>query len=295
MMGKVRERLVELALLGCSILTVAAMAIIVGTLAAESSGFFSRVPLSEFLTGLRWTPLFSEKSFGVVPLVAGTLLTSSIALAVALAVGLGSAIYLGEYASERVRRTLKPLMEILAGIPTVVYGYFAISFITPLLKSTLFPWMWVHNALSAGIAMGIMITPMMASLSEDAIYGVPETLRHAAYALGARKVDVVFRVVLPSALPGIAAALILSLARAVGETMIVTIAAGFRPSLSLNPFQAVQTLTAYIAQVATGDAPHGTLEYSSIFAVGLYLFAVVMALNVLGALLVRRWGMGVWR
>ncbi len=294
-MRKPAEKLVELLLLGCSTLTIAAMMIIVGTLAAESSGFFSQVPVSEFLLGLEWTPLFSEKRFGVIPLAAGTLLTSVIALAVASVVGLGSAIYLSEYASERVRRGLKPLMEILAGIPTVVYGYFAISFITPLLKSALFPWMWVHNALSAGIAMGIMITPMMASLSEDSIYSVPETLRHAAYALGARKIDVVFRVVLPAALPGIVAAFILSLARAVGETMIVAIAAGFRPNLSLNPFQAVQTLTAYIAQVATGDAPHGTIEYRSIFAVGLYLFVIVMVLNSVGVLLVRRWGMRTWR
>ncbi len=284
------ERIVGSVLLAASLLTIIALILIIATLVYESLFFFSKVSIFEFLFGVEWTVLFFEKKFGVVPLVAGTFLTSSVAMLLASTIGLGSAIYLSEYASPRVRSVVKPMLEILAGIPTVVYGYFAIYTITPLLKSTVFPEIGFYNALSAGIAMGVMIIPTVASLSEDALYSVPETLKHAAYSLGAKKIQVVFKVVVPAALSGIVASFILGLARAVGETMIVAIAAGFRPVLTLNPLEAIQTMTAFIAQVATGEAPHGTVEYQSIFAVGLYLFVIVMILNLIGNYVVRRWG-----
>jgi len=284
------ERVVGNLLLAASLLTIFALILIIATLVYESLFFFSKVSVFEFLFGLEWTVLFLDKKFGVIPLVAGTFLTSAVAMLLASSIGLGSAIYLSEYASPRIRAVVKPLLEILAGIPTVVYGYFAIYTITPLLKSTIFPDIGFYNALSAGIAMGVMIIPTVASLSEDALYAVPETIKHAAYSLGARKIQVVFRIVVPAALSGIVASFILGLARAVGETMIVAIAAGFRPVLTLNPLEAIQTMTAFIAQVATGEAPHGTVEYQSIFAVGLYLFVIVMVLNLIGNYVVRRWG-----
>ena len=284
------EKIVGSVLLAASLLTIIALILIIETLVYESLFFFSRVSIFEFLFGVEWTVLFLDKKFGVVPLLAGTFLTSSIAILLASTIGLGSAVYLSEYASPRVRSVVKPLLEILAGIPTVVYGYFAIYTITPLLKSSVFPDISFYNALSAGIAMGVMIIPTVASLSEDSLYAVPETLKHAAYSLGAKKIQVVFRVVIPAALSGIVASFILGLARAVGETMIVAIAAGFRPVLTLNPLEAIQTMTAFIAQVSTGEAPHGTVEYQSIFAVGLYLFTLVMLLNLIGNYVVRRWG-----
>ncbi|HID04470.1 MAG TPA: phosphate ABC transporter permease subunit PstC [Candidatus Caldiarchaeum subterraneum] len=287
------EKIVGSVLLAASLLTIIALILIIETLVYESLFFFSRVSIFEFLFGVEWTVLFLDKKFGVVPLLAGTFLTSSIAILLASTIGLGSAVYLSEYASPRVRSVVKPLLEILAGIPTVVYGYFAIYTITPLLKSSVFPDISFYNALSAGIAMGVMIIPTVASLSEDSLYAVPETLKHAAYSLGAKKIQVVFRVVIPAALSGIVASFILGLARAVGETMIVAIAAGFRPVLTLNPLEAIQTMTAFIAQVSTGEAPHGTVEYQSIFAVGLYLFTLVMLLNLIGNYVVRRWGVRV--
>ena len=287
---RLSEKLVGLGLLGTALLTIAALIVIMATLIVESASFFREVSPLEFIFGTEWTALFADKKFGAVPLLVGTLLTSGVAIGLSATVGLGSAIYLSEYASPRVRAVIKPVLEILAGIPTVVYGYFAIYTITPLLKSSLFPDISFYNALAAGLAMGVMIIPTVASLSEDALYAVPETLRHAAYSLGARKIQVIFKVVVPAALSGIIASFILGLARAVGETMIVAIAAGFRPILTLNPLEAVQTMTAYIAQVSTGDAPHGTIEYQSIFAVGLYLFFMVMLLNLVGNLVVRKWG-----
>ena len=271
-------------------LTLIALIVIIGTLLSESLVFFKDVSLIEFLFGSEWTALFLEKKFGVLPLVAGTFLTSIVAIGISATIGLGSAIYLSEYASSRTRATIKPILEILAGIPTVVYGYFAIYFLTPLMKATVFPGISFYNALAAGIAMGVMIVPTVASISEDALYSVPETLRHAGYALGARKIQVVFRIVIPAALSGILASFILGLARAVGETMIVAIAAGFRPVLTLNPLEPIQTMTAYIAQVATGDVSHGSIVYQSIFAVGIYLFVVVMLLNSISYLIARKWG-----
>ena len=282
------EKLVRALLAAASMTTIVAIVVIVGTLVYESAIFFSQVSPLEFFLGTEWTALFLEKKFGVLPLLTGTILTSGVAIGLALILGLGSAVYLSEYASRNVRRVLKPLLEVLAGIPTVVYGYFALYAITPFLKSALLPGIEVYNALAAGLAMGVMITPTVASLSEDALYSVPESIRQAAYSLGARRSQVAFKVVVPAALPGIVAAFILGLARAVGETMIVAIAAGFRPVLTLNPLESIQTMTAYIAQVATGDVSHGTIVYQSIFAVGLYLFVIVLALNLAGNLLFRR-------
>jgi phosphate transport system permease protein len=253
---------------------------IIAVLAVESVLFFKEVSLSQLLLDSQWTPLFLDKHFGIWPLVAGTFLTSAIALVISVPSGLIIAIYLSEFASERARRWFKPFLELLAGVPTIVYGYFALLFITPLLQKV-FPSMGSFNALSAGLAMGIMIVPMVASLSEDAIYSVPRSLREGAYALGASKLQMIIGAVLPGAVGGITAAVILSAARAVGETMIVAIAAGQQPLLHLNPLQPVETMTAYIVQVSLGDTPHGTLEYHTLFAVAMMLFLLTLALNMI--------------
>jgi phosphate transport system permease protein len=238
------------------------------------------VSIVEFLTGTEWTPLFADPHFGVLPLVAGTLLVSAIAMAVALPMGLLSAIYLSEYAPEGLRRVVKPLLEILAGVPTVVYGYFALMFVTPLLQR-IFPQMSGFNALSPGIVMGIMILPLVSSMSEDAMRAVPRGLREGAYALGATRMQTALQVVVPAAFSGITAACILAVSRAVGETMIVAIAAGQQPRLTANPFVPLETMTAYIVQVSLGDTPQGTLEYRTIFAVGMLLFLMTFGLNLI--------------
>ena len=261
---------------------------IVFILIEQSLGFFAEVSVWDFLTGTRWTPILKPTSFGVLPLMAGTLLVTILAAIVALPVGLATAIYLAEYAPDRARRVLKPLIEILAGIPTVVYGYFALTFVTPLLQ-TFFPDMIVFNALSAGVVMGIMIIPMVSSLSEDAMISVPRSLRQASYALGATKLETSLRVVVPAALSGIVAAFILAISRAIGETMLVTIAAGATPRITANPLESIQTMTAYIAQLAQGEASHDSVEYKTIFAVGLLLFVMTLSLNLLGQYVVRRW------
>ncbi len=273
------EVLIESFLRGCSSLSVLTTAGIITVLSIESVLFFKEVSLSQLLFDTEWTPLFLDKHFGVWPLLAGTLLTSAIALSFSVPAGLIIAIYVSEYADERVRKVLKPILELLAGIPTIVYGYFALLFITPMLQ-LIFPEMGSFNALSAGIAMGIMILPMVASLSEDAIYTVPRSLREGAYALGASKLQMICGAVIPGAVGGITAAIILSAARAVGETMIVAIAAGQQPLLHFNPLQPVETMTAYIVQVSLGDTPHGTLEYHTLFAVAMMLFMLTMVLNV---------------
>jgi phosphate transport system permease protein len=245
------------------------------------------VSFAQFFGDTEWTPLFADKHFGIWPLVCGTLLTSAIAIAVALPIGLLGAIYLSEMASERVRRVLKPSLEVLAGIPTVVYGFFALTFVTPALK-TVFPSLSGFNALAPGLVMGIMILPVIASLSEDAIYAVPHTLRENAYALGATKASTIFRVVLPAAFSGIGAAVILGVSRAIGETMIVAIAAGQQPRMTMNPLEPVETMTTYIVQVSLGDTPTGTLEYRTIFAVGMALFLMTLVLNMVSQRLRRR-------
>ena len=254
---------------------------ILATLVYQSVIFFNDVPIWDFLLGTKWTPLFNPQSFGVLPLVAGTLLVTVIASIVALIFGLSSAIFLSEYAPENVRKIIKPILEILAGIPTVVYGYFALTVITPVIMS-IFPDVIIFNALSAGLVMGIMITPMVSTISEDALISVPQSLRDAAYALGARKYEVSFKVVFPAALSGITASIILGLSRAIGETMIVTIAAGATPRFTFNPLESVQAMTAYIVQLSLGEAPHGSLEYNTIFSVGLLLFIMSLLMNIFG-------------
>jgi phosphate transport system permease protein len=272
------EWIIERLLFLCAALSVFTSAGIVLILTIETAGFLREVSLVEFLTGTEWTPLFFNRKFGVLPLVAGTLLVSSIAVAVALPMGILSAIYLSEYAPAQVRRVVKPILEILAGIPTVVYGYFALMFVTPLLQRFI-PGLAGFNALSPGIVMGIMILPVVSSLSEDAMRAVPRGLREAAYALGATRMQTSLSVVVPAAFSGITAACILAVSRAIGETMIVAIAAGQQPRLTGNPFVPIETMTAYIVQVSLGDTPQGTLEYRTIFAVGMLLFLMTLTLN----------------
>ena len=247
-------------------------------LAFETFQFFQTVSPLEFLFGTTWTPLFFDQQFGVLPLVAGTALVSTVAMLVAVPAGLLTAIYLSEYAPTSVRRVVKPILEVLSGVPTVVYGYFALLFVTPLLQNIV-PGLSGFNALSPGLVMGIMILPMMSSLSEDAMHSVPRGLREAAYALGATKAQVAVRVIVPAAFSGISAAAILAISRAIGETMIVTIAAGQQPRLTANPLVPIETMTAYIVQVSLGDTPAGTIEYQTIFAVGMLLFVSTFVLN----------------
>ena len=273
-----REKVIEAALLGCGAISVLTTVGIILVLAVESALFFENVSISQFLFDTEWTPLFVDKHFGIWPLVCGTILTSLIALLLSVPAGLVIAIYLSEFASERSRRTLKPILELLAGIPTIVYGYFALLFVTPLLQLVL-PSLGSFNALSAGLVMGVMILPMVASLSEDALYSVPRNLREGAYALGASKLQMICGAVVPAAIGGITAAVILAASRAVGETMIVAIAAGQQPLLHFDPLQPVETMTAYIVQVSLGDTPHGTLEYHTLFAVAMVLFVLTLALN----------------
>lgn len=282
-------RLVNILLLTGSSISFISIIVIVGSLMVESSIFFGKVSFTEFISGTEWTVLFEPKKFGVQPLLVATAITSLIALAVAIPVGLAVAIYLSEYAGGGVRRVVKSTIEVLAGIPTVVYGYFALYFISPNLLMPLIEGLGVHSALAVGLTIGVLIIPIVASLSEDAMYSVPEDFRLAAYSLGARKIDVVFRVVLPAALSGIFASIILAFTRAMGETMIAAIAGGFRVYYSFDPREAMQTMTSFIAQVATGDAPHGTVEYQSIFAVGLLLFFITMVFNIIALMIVRRW------
>ena len=285
---KLVEYPIQLVLLLCGLLSIFTTMGIVGVLLVETLQFFKEVPLADFFAGTEWTPLFLNKKFGVLPLLSGTLLTTFIAMAVALPLGLLSAIYLSEFSPARLRKILKPLLELLAGIPTVVYGYFALIFLTPLLQ-TFIPNLSGFNALSAGIVMGIMILPMVSSLSEDAMFAVPNSLREGAYALGSSKLQVAIKVVLPSALSGISASFLLAVSRAIGETMIVAMAAGQQPNLTANPLEGVQTLTAYIVQVSLGDTPYGSLEYRTIFAVGTTLFAMTFVLSLFSQWLKRRY------
>jgi phosphate ABC transporter membrane protein 1, PhoT family (TC 3.A.1.7.1) len=287
MRAKWFDKLVELLLLGISSITILTTLGIVAILLYESFQFFLKVPLKDFLLDTQWTPLFYEKRFGIWPLVAGTFLTSLIAMSISIPFGLFIAIYLSEYSREKTRRILKPLVEILAGVPTVVYGYFALLTVTPFLK-TFIPNLSGFNALSAGIVMGIMIIPIISSLSDDAMRAVPNTLREASYALGASKFQTIFNVVIPTAFSGIASSFILGISRALGETMIVAIAAGQKPNLTLNPLEPIETMTAYIVQVSLGDVPHGTLEFSTIFAVGFMLFLMTLFFNLLAYFLRKR-------
>ncbi len=267
-----------------SILTTIGIVVILIT---ESSGFFRQVPIWEFAFGTDWKPLFQPQSFGVLPLVVGTLMVTVIASVVALPIGLGSAIYLSEYAPAKVRSVLKPVLEILAGVPTIVYGFFALNFVTPVIQYFI-PETNVFNALSAGIVVGIMIIPMISSLSEDAMTAVPRSLRDASYALGSTRLEVSTKVVVPAAFSGIVASFVLGLSRAIGETMIVTLAAGVLPSMSLNPLQSIETLTAYIVNVSSGDTGYGSIEYLTIYAVGITLFVMTLFMNILAGYISRK-------
>jgi phosphate transport system permease protein len=266
----------------CASLSIFTTVGIVLVLFEEAAYFFEDVSIVDFLTGTEWTPLFTEQHFGVLPLLNATILMALLAMLFAVPMGLLVAIYLSEYAHPRIRSAIKPVLEVLAGVPTVVYGYFALTFITPEILQPLFGGrVFVFNALSASLAMAVMILPLISSLSEDAMRAVPQGLREGAYGLGASRFEVSTRVVLPAALSGIVAAVILAASRAVGETMIVTVAAGTQPNLSWNPFEQMEAMTAYIVAVSLGDTPRGTIEYSTIFAVGMLLFVVTLAMNVL--------------
>ena len=259
-----------------TLVTIGVVVVLVG----ETIAFFREVSIVEFVTGTRWEPMFQEQHFGVLPLLSGSLLVAGGAAVVALPVGLMTAIFLSEYAGERLRKVLKPVLEVLAGIPTVVYGYFALTFITPLLR-VVFPETEIFNAASASIVVGIMTIPTVSSLSEDALRAVPSSLREGAYGLGATKLEVSTRVVVPAALSGIIASFILAISRAIGETMAVTIAAGNLPNLTLNPLESIQTMTAYIVQASLGDTPQGTLAFRTLFAVAMTLFLITLVMNVL--------------
>jgi phosphate transport system permease protein len=281
------EFVIERVLFVCAAMSVFVTAGIIAVLLFETIAFLREVPILEFVAGTEWTPLFSEKRFGVLPLVAGTVLVSLIAMIVALPAGLLSAIYLSEYAPAGLRRIVKPVLEILAGIPTVVYGYFALLFVTPLLQRAI-PGLAGFNALGPGIVMGIMILPLVSSLSEDALHAVPNGLREGAFALGSTRMQATLRVVVPAAFSGISASFILAVSRAIGETMIVAVAAGQQPRLTANPLVPIETMTAYIVQVSLGDTPGGTLEYRTIFAVGMLLFLMTFVLNLASDRLRRR-------
>lgn len=284
---KIKEKTIETVLFLSALSSILITIGIVVVLSYESFGFFKEVSLKEFLTEKQWTPLFADPKFGILPLVSGTLLTTAIALIVALPLGLTVTVYLSEYAPHRLREIIKPILELLAAVPTVVYGYFALLFLTPILQKFI-PDLSGFNALSPGIIMGIMIIPYVSSVSEDAMKAVPMHIREGSYAMGATKLQTAFKVVIPSAFSGIAAAFIIGISRAVGETMVVAIAAGMLPTFTVNPLKPVQTLTGYIVQVSLGDVPHGTIEYKTIFAAGMTLFLITLVFNIIGFWLRKR-------
>lgn len=287
--SRLGEHVIQYILGAAALVSVGITLLIVLSLVRETISFFGEVPVTDFLFGTEWAPLFADSSFGVLPLLAGTALTTVIALCVAIPLGLAAAVYLSEYASPRVRKTLKPVLELLAGVPTVVFGYFALTFITPIVFNDLLGLeVPVFNALSAGLIMGFMVMPTIASLSEDAMSAVPQALREGAYGLGANRMQVAVRVVFPAALSGIVAGIVLGISRAVGETMIVVVAAGQQPNLTANPMESVQTLAAYIAAVAKGDAAVGSIAYQTLFAVGMLLFLLTLLMNAISIRLVRK-------
>lgn len=253
----------------------------------ESAGFFKEVPFFDFIFGTKWTPLLSPREFGVIPIVTGTLMVAIGASAVAIPLGLLIAFYLSEYASLKARKILKPTLEVLAGIPSIVFGYFALTIITPFLRN-IFPEINIFNAASASIVVGIMILPLVASMSDDAFQSIPMTLRESGYAVGATKFEVLTKILLPAASSGVVGSFILSFSRALGETMAVSLAAGATPNLNINYFDSIQTMTAYIVQVSMGDVPHGTIEYKTIFAVGLVLFFMTLTINLFAQYVIRR-------
>ncbi len=284
----IKERIIEFILLLAALSAVATTLSIVGVLLYESLSFFKTVSIVDFLTDTQWTPLFEDAHYGILPLVSGTLTTSAVALSVAIPVGTIAAIYLSEFASHKTREIVKPILELLVGVPTIVFGYFALLFLTPILQK-IFPDLPGFNMLSAGIVMGIMIVPYIASLAEDAMRAVPMAMREGSYAMGATRFQTAVRVVTPAATSGIVAAYILGISRAVGETMVVAVAAGQQPIISFNPMESAATITAYIVQVAMGDLPHGSIGYQSIFAAGLVLLLMTLCFNILGHLIRKKY------
>jgi phosphate transport system permease protein len=272
------EKVIEGGLALSGLITLLTTIGIIWVLVSESIGFFSEVSLIDFFFDTQWTPLFTQKHYGILPLLAGTFLTTFIAILVAVPLGVVIAVYLSEYAHRNFRMAVKPLLELLAAVPTVVYGFFALTVVTPWLQSFI-PGVSSFNALSAGLVMGVMIIPMISSLSEDALQALPKSLREASYGMGATRFQTAFRVAVPAASSGIIVSIILAIARAVGETMVVAVAAGQQPILTLDPREGVETITAYIVQVSLGDVPHGSIEYKTIFAAGITLFAFTFLLN----------------
>jgi len=289
---RIRERGIHGALFLCAVVSIFTTAAIIWVLLSESYHFFHHpdvdISLTEFLFGTKWAPLLAPQSFGVLPLICGTAHVAIGSLIIAIPVGLGAAVFLSEYAPKAFRAVGKPMLEILAGIPTVVYGYFALTFVTPHILQPLFPDTQIYNAAAAAIVVGIMIIPTVASLSDDALRAVPRSLREGAYALAATRSEVTTRVVFPAALSGVVAAILLALARAIGETMAVAIAAGMTPKLTWNPMESIQTMTSYIVQVSLGDTPAGTIEYQSLFAVAMTLFAITLTTNIIANRVMRR-------
>jgi phosphate transport system permease protein len=283
-----REQVIEFILFLAAFSSVATTVAILFILVEDSVLFFKEVSIVEFITGTQWTPLFEDAHYGILPLLSGTLVTSTVAMFVAIPLGTIAAIYLSEFAHPQIREIIKPWLEVLAAIPTVVYGYFALLAVTPLLQM-IFPMLPGFNMLSAGLVMGLMIIPFVSSISEDAMRSVPVGLREGSYAMGATRLQTALKVVFPAAFSGISAAYILAISRAVGETMIVAVAAGLQPQLTWNPFEQGATITAYIVQVSLGDIPHGTLEYHTIFAAGLTLVLMTLVLNIIGHFLAKRY------
>ncbi len=277
----VKERVIEFILMLAALSAVATTFAIVAILLIESLGFFKTVSIVDFFTDTEWTPLFEDAHYGIMPLVAGTLTTSIIALLVAVPIGTIAAIYLSEFATHKTREIVKPILELLVGVPTVVFGYFALFFVTPLLQKV-FPDLPGFNMLGPGLVMGVMIVPYISSVAEDAMRAVPMSMREGSYAMGATRFQTAIRVVTPAAISGIVAAYILGISRAVGETMVVAVAAGQQPNLTFNPMESAATITAYIVQVAMGDLPHGSIGYQSIFAAGLVLIVMTLSFNILG-------------
>ena len=284
---KIRDRIIETLLLAAGLVAVFTTLAIVVILLTESAAFFDHVSLKDFLTDTMWTPLFADAHYGILPLVAGTVTTTMVALLVAVPLGTTIAIYLSEFASHRLRETVKPILELLGAVPTVVYGYFALTAVTPLLQ-LIFPELPGFNMLSAGLVIGLMIVPYVASVSEDAMRAVPRYMREGSYAMGATRLQTALRVVVPGAFSGLAAAFILGISRAVGETMVVAIAAGMQPNFTFDPREQAATITAYIVQVSLGDLPHGSIGYQSIFAAGLVLMLITLIFNVIGFSLTRK-------
>ena len=285
---QITEKVIEIILFLAAFSSVATTVAILYILTSESVSFFKQIPIIDFLTGTKWTPLFQNPQYGILPLLSGTLMSAGVALSVAIPLGTIAAIYLSEFANSKFREIAKPALELLAAIPTVVYGYFALLYVTPFLQN-IFPKLPGFNILSAGLVMGLMIIPFISSISEDAMSAVPVGLREGSYAMGATKLQTALKVVFPAAISGISSSYILGTSRAVGETMIVAIAAGLRPNLTWNPFEQAATITAFIVQVSLGDLPHGTIAYQTIFAAGLTLVLMTLLLNVIGHFLAKKY------